>query len=253
MIGNMYVKSLIGSGSNDELEKGYEYLVKSYELGNVAASNLIGFMYLNGIYPLKKDIEEARKYFNEAINEDYAYAYNNMGKIFYDTGDKNEAFNYFIKAANLGESWACNKVGEFYRQGIIVKDMKKAFEYYNKALESNYRTLCYYAYYNLAKYYYLTGYDDIVLVKDEEKAIDYFNIASNNGIIEASLELLTYYVDKYIECKDKKIIDNVIEIKNRIESHSKYNDEMFLVIKCILDKLYIDKCIDIKVVTVDKV
>lgn len=253
MIGNMYVKSLIGSGSSDELEKGYEYLVKSYELGNVAASNLIGFMYLNGIYPLKKDIEEARKYFNIAINEDYAYAYNNMGKIYCDLGDKNEAFKYFIKAANLGESWACNKVGEFYRQGIIVKDMKKAFEYYNKALESNYRTLCYYAYYNLAKYYYLNGYDDIVLVKDEEKAIDYFNIASNNGIIEASLELLIYYVDKYIECKDKKIIDNVIEIKNRIESHSKYNAEMFFVIKDILDKLYIDKCIDIKVITIDQV
>lgn len=226
MIGNMYLKGIIGSRSKEELEKGYQYLVKSSELGNVAALNTIGNMYLNGVYPLDKDQEKAISYYMKAALNKYAYAYNNLGKIDEMKKDYEKAFDYYLKAADLGESWACNKVGEYYRKGIIVKDMEKAFYYYNEAILGNYRTLCYYAYYNLAVYFYKEGYDDIVLKADEDKYCEYLRLAGNNGVIEALVELLCYYIKKYLKERNMSFLDKIEEFKLKIESNDKYNNEL---------------------------
>ena len=69
--------------------------------------------------------------------------------------------------------------------------MKKAFDYYNKAIEAPISTVSYYAFYNLAKYYYLTG--NTVLIKDEDKAIKYLDIASSHAI-EAAILLLYFLI-----------------------------------------------------------
>ena len=224
MIGNMFIRGLLGNKSKEELEKGYKYLEKSYKLGNVAASNLIGNMYLNGIHPLSKDIKKAKEYYKKASDSNYAYAFNNLGRIEEDNKNYIEAFNYYLSSANLGESWACNKVAEAYRMGVVDKDMDKAYYYYTRALENNYRTLCFYAYYNLAKYFYMNGYDKYP--KDTNKAIEYLNIASNNGILEASIELFFYYSKKYLTNKDEVDKELLLKYKSVIECHDKYNDKL---------------------------
>lgn len=246
MIGNMYIKGLLGKKSNDDLEKGYEFLVKSYELGNVAACNQIGNMYLEGIYPLNKDEKEATKYFIKAASSSYAYAINNLGKLQEKKKNYKEAFDYYLQSATLGESWACNKVGEYYRQGIVVKDMDKAFNFYQRALESNYRTLCYYAYYNLAKYFYMDGNIAIGVLKDEDKALEYLKIASDNNIMMATLELFYYYVRKYLEKKDKLNMDLILEYKEKIENDEHYNDDLRKQIEENLVKLK-----DVKKINID--
>lgn len=226
MIGNMLVNKIIGSGSNDELEKGYKYLLKSQELGNVAALNTIGNMLLNGIYPLEKNENMAISYYEKAANNNYVFAYNNLGKIKERQGNYNEALEFYLKSADLGESWACNKVGEYYRQGKVEKDMRKAFYYYNKAIESNYRTLCYYAYYNLAVYFYKNGYDDIVINADINKYECYLIEAGNNGIIEALIELFYYYISQYLKTRSDVYFDKVYDIKLQIEKNPKFNQNM---------------------------
>ena len=226
MIGNMYVRKLLGSGSNEELQMGYDYLKKSYELGNVAACNLIGNMYLNGTYPLKKDIDKAITYYKKACENNYAYAFNNLGKLEENRGNLKEAFEYYLISADLGESWACNKVGEYYRLGLIEKDMERAFYYYNRALDSNYRTRCYYTYYNLAKYFYSSGYGEIVLSKDIKLMLEYYEIASNNGILNATLELFYYYCDNYIKKRKENDKDKLLKYKEMIELHTDYNDDV---------------------------
>ena len=243
MIGNMFVRGLLGNKSNEELEKGYKYLLKSYELGNVAASNLIGNMYLNGIYPLEKDIEKAKEYYNKAANNNYAYAFNNLGRIEEDNDNYKGAFNYYLQSANLGESWACNKVAEAYRIGVVDKDMDKAYYYYTRALENNYRTLCFYAYYNLAKYFYINGYDKYS--KDENKALEYYDIASDNGILEASLELFFYYSKKYLSTRDNVDKDLFLKYKLVIERHEKYNENLKNRIEYILKEISSKKEIDV--------
>ena len=83
------------------------YLDKSYKLGNVAASNLIGNMYLNGIYPLDRDVEKAKEYYKKAADNNYAYAYNNLGRIEEDNNNFKEAFEYYLYSAR-------NKIKERY-------------------------------------------------------------------------------------------------------------------------------------------
>lgn len=243
MIANLYLRGLIGSKSDDELMIGYEYLKKSYELGNVAASNLLGNMYYEGIYPLEKNVDVALKYYKKASLSNYVFAFNNLGKIEEKKGNRQEAFNYFKEAALLGESWACNKVGEYYRLGYIEKNMENAYLYYNKAIDTNHRTLCYYAYYNLGKYFYMNGFDNIR--KDEKKALDYLVLASNNGVLEASIELFYYYVTKYLETYKKEDYLELLKYKMVVEEHKNYNDEICLAIENKLASIRDKKRIDI--------
>lgn len=236
MLGNMYIQGLIGSKQKEELKKGYEYLEKSLNLGNVAALNTIGNMYKEGIYPLKKDLKKAKEYYKLASEKNYAYAFNNLGLLEELDNKNDKAFEYYLVSADLGESWACNKVGEYYRLGIIETNMEKAFYYYNKALESNHRVICNYAYYNLAKYFYMHGYLDIVLESDEEKAVKYLTIASENNIIKATIELFIYYIDKYQSNHDKDIYEEILRLKNKIETSTNYNEKLRLEIEEMMEK-----------------
>lgn len=235
MIGNMYVRKLIGSGSNEELAKGYRYLEKSYKLGNVAASNLIGNMYYEGIYPLEKNEEKAIEYYEKAALNNYAYAINNLGKIEEKKGNIKGAFEYYLKSADLGESWACNKVGEFYRLGVFERNMEKAYFYYNKALESNCRTVCYYAFYNLAKYFYKDGFDSIK--KDITKYFNYLELASSKGVLLAKVELFYYYCEEYLNKKDEFVLKKIYMYKRFIEEDKYYSEQLRSEIECYLEKI----------------
>lgn len=245
MMAKMYISGLVGSKSKSELKLAYNYLNTAIELGNIASINLLGTLYLNGIYPVKKDQKKAISLFEKAAENDYPYAYNNLGLIYEAENNTKKAFEYFMKSATLEESWALNKIGEFYRNGIYVKqDMQKAFEYYNKAIEAPINTVSYYAYYNLAKYYYLTG--NIVLIKDEAKAIEYLNIASNH-VIEASILLLYLYTKQYLKNKDKNIYTKIENIITKIENHPKYNNNVKQEIENNLQMLKEDNHIKIDI------
>ena len=180
MLGRLLINGLINNKSNNDLKRGYDYLKEASDLGSIAALNMIGTMYKDGLYPLEKDINKAKELFLIACNNNYAYAYNNIGKLL-EEEKPNEAYEYYIKSANLGESWACNKVGLYYWNKGNVNE---AYKYWNIAIEANYHTVCYYAYYNLAVNIYLNGYNEYA--KDLDKAMEYLKLASEHGIDEAT-------------------------------------------------------------------
>lgn len=246
MMAKMLINNNIGNKTNKDLKLAYEYLNKAIKLGNVASINLLGNMYKKGLY-VKKDIEKAKSLYEKAVSYNYVYAYNNLGKIYEDMKDYQKAFYYFEKSSLLGESYALNTLGEYYRKGIYVNiDLDKAFELYNKALESPIDNIYPYAYYNLAKYFYLTG--DVVLVKDINKAINYLSIASNNDIIEASILLLYIYVEEYLKKLNDEMIPKIKELVITIERHPKYNEEIKEEIDSNLLKLKENKKINIDVI-----
>lgn len=227
MIAFMYINKLIGSGHKQELNIAYDYLKKAINKGSIAALNTLGLMYLNGIYPLEKDKDKAIYYFEKAANHNYAYAYNNLGKIKEQEHDYKQAFNYYLESANLGESWACNKIGEFYRTGTFVKkDLEKAFKYYNLAINVEINCVCSYAYYNLAKYYYLEGCLDIVKTKNKNKAKQYFEIAANKKNIPASIELIYLETEEYLDTKNEKTLIKIKDLAHQIEQSPLYNNNI---------------------------
>ena len=191
-------------------------LIKSFEAINSTNNN--PKYYYETIWDLMNQKSNIKEMFVKASNSNYAYAYNNLGVLLEREANLFDALSYYIKAANLGESWASNKVAEYYRKtgnGI------KAYEFYLKAIEGNYQNICYYAYYNLAKYYYQNGFESIP--KDITRYLEYMNIASDKEIIEASIDLFLYYYEQYLkEGTDK---DNIYKYKRIIENNKHYSSK----------------------------
>ena len=155
----------------------WKFLNKSIELGSFAGYNTLGLCYLRGINKEnKKDINEARKYFQIAAKHGYAYAFNNLGKTYEDEGNIEEAYKYYKISADMNECWALNKVGEYHRKN---KDLKTAFIYYSKAIETPITERIKHPFYNLAKYYYENGCEEPNIKKDINKAKELMNIYDN--------------------------------------------------------------------------
>ena len=246
MMAKMLIDGKIGNKSIKDLKNAYEYLNISINLGNIASLNLLGNMYKEGLY-VKKDINKAITLYEEASLHNYAYAYNNLGKIYEDKHEYEKAFKYYEKSSLLGESYALNKLGEYYRQGIYVDiNLDKAFSLYNKAIEVPIDNIYPYAFYNLAKYFYLTG--DVILVKDLNKTIEYLTIGNNMNNIESSILLLYIYIEKYLKNKNNDILNKIKELVNKIENHPKYNNKIKEDIENNLLKLKQNKKINIDII-----
>lgn len=223
LIGKMLLEGQIGKKDKEDLEKANKYLKKAEELGSIAAANTIGLCYLNGIIPsIPKNEEKAIKYFKKAAKEDYVYAYNNLGKIAEEKKDLEKAFKYYSYSANLEESWASNKLGEWYRKGIYVKkDEKKAYKYFNKAIEVPKNILDHWAYYNIAKYYYLKGSYEAEIEKNTNKAIEYFE-KTLPQISESYEELIYIYIDEYKQYQKDEYISKINEYLSIISTKLYY-------------------------------
>lgn len=244
MMAKMLIDEKIGNKSKDNLKKAHDYLLKASSLGNIASINLLGNMYKNGIYPVKKDIDKAIEYYKEAANHNYTYAFNNLGKICEDNKDFKNAFLYYEKSANLKESYALNKLGEFYRKGLYIKkDMNKAFYYYNEAISGPINNIYAYAYYNLAKHFYLTG--EIILIKDIDKAIHYLSLASDMNNIDSSILLLYLYAEKYLKDRNSSTLNKINELVVIISNNKLYSERIKKTVEHNLLKIKENKNINI--------
>ena len=221
MMGNMILKDKVHTNNK---KQAVDYFNRAKELGNIAAINSLGLCYKFG-FGVKKDINKALQYFIESADKGYAYGFNNLGLYYESINDYDKAYEYFLKSANMGESFACNRIGEYERK---KNNYKLAYEYYNKALNSNIKELNVWAYYNLAKYYYLTGNIDVNIPKDIDKSIEYFTKSSN--LIDSLIELFLIYYNKKDGTKTHYF-------KYLIEEHRDYNDN----IKNKIEKLIKEK------------
>lgn len=204
--------------TQEDINKAWKHLLKAKSLDSISAINTIGLCYLKGYTKDKLiDINKAIKHFELAAQNNYIYAYNNLGKIYEDKKDYQKAYEYYLKSANEEESWACNKLGEFYRQGIYVeKDLEKAFHYYTIGSNAPIGTRCNWNIYNLIKYFYLEGNISIGIKKDIEKSISLLNQIKN---FKYSDELFLYvYYQKFIE--NSSYIKDVEYYLNKLNNSS---------------------------------
>ncbi len=246
LIAKMLLDGQIGSKKEEEINEAYEYLKNAESLGSVAATNTIGLCYLNGLVPNEeKNIKKAISYFEKAAANDYVYAHNNLGKLYEKECNYEKAYEHYLFSASLEESWASNKLGQWYQKGIYVeKDMQKAYEYYRQALDVPRSILNYWAYFNLAKYFYLNGSYEAKIEKDINKAIEYFEYTLDK-IDESYEELIYIYIEKYRQNQNEeyiKIINKYLNILS-LKPHYKKCEEK---IKNKLKEIEREKLIIIK-------
>lgn len=226
LIAKMLLEGQIGNKNDEDLNNAFEYLKKAEQYGSIAAMNTIGVCYLKGLTPkIKKDKAKAIEYFKKAAKEEYVYANNNLGRVYEQEHNYEKAYEHYNLSASLEESWASNKLGEWYRKGIYVKkDEKRAFEYYKQATNVPINILNHWAYFNLAKYYYLDGNYEANIEKDEKKAIEYFNKALEKGIEEAHIEIINYYIKKYTETKKDEDLTQLNYYLDKFRTSKLYNE-----------------------------
>lgn len=189
-IGYLYYEGYIGNKSKRDLYLAFKYFNKARKLKCSNAFNSFGLIILNGNMPhIKKNRDKAIEMFKKAKSLGNIYAYNNLGKICEDEKDYKKAFDYYLVSADSGESWAANKIGDFYRKGVVgKKDLKKAFEYYTVSSESPKFILYPWSKYNLAKYFYECGNLEIGVKQDINMAVELLEDVSDE-LNEAREEL----------------------------------------------------------------
>ena len=193
-IGYLYYNGNIGTRSKRDLMLAVKYFNKARKLKCSNAFNSFGLIFLNGTIPhIKQNKGKAIGMFEKAIELGNVYAHNNLGYIYEKDKDYEKAIECYTISADNGDSWANNQLGEFYRKGIFVKkDLKKAFDYYEKASDSTQFTMCNWANYNLAKYFYIPGCLEIGIKQDLNKAIELLEYIENK-LPEAIIELVEVY------------------------------------------------------------
>lgn len=169
----------------------FEYLRRAAELGNPLALNDMGTCYQEG-YMVDKNIGKAIDYYKAAIEKrDVLVAYTNLYSI-YKTDEEHKdsvaAFKYLCKAAELGDAMALHNMGTYYQNGYMVeKNIDKAIDYYNAALD---REFIAESYWNL---YIIYQFDEEH--RNIKAAFGCLKSAANNLSYPDALNNLGYYYE----------------------------------------------------------
>jgi TPR repeat protein len=149
-----------GIGTVKNSEKAFEYYEKASNQGHVISQIYLGGMYEHGIGKAK-NLKKAFEYYEKAAD-------NSLNSLF----EFNKLSLQIYPAQ--GNTQAQHHLGYMYQFGIgTVKNLKKAFEYYEKAANQGYA----HSQYNLGIMYYGgTGTS-----KNLEKAFEYYEKAANQG------------------------------------------------------------------------
>ena len=212
-LGHLYYNGFIGTKSREDMKKAFRYFNRARHLNCISAINSIGTIYKYGNVPfIRKDLKKAKKLFEFASSKNYVYAINNLGIMYEDEGNYKKAFDTFKLSASQGESWALNKLGQMYREGIGTrKNIKKAFESYNKATEATIYSICFWSKYNLAHYFYENGVPEINVTKDIDYSITLLEECINHNIFIAYEDLIYIFFEKYINTGDTNYLNKAKE------------------------------------------
>lgn len=173
------------------LNKAFEWMLSSAELGNMEAEYGVGVMYSRGD-GVEKDSRLAASWYEKAALQGQAEAMNNLGNC-YDEGDAVEqsdtkAIEWWFKAAQGGFSPIYARIADFYRDGLygVKKDYNQAFVWYQKAANAGDKI----GIYNLS-YMYYNGYG---VKRDYHKAFEIlFDADHSKYYVQQSLGDHYYY------------------------------------------------------------
>lgn len=166
------IESLYEKANNYYYENDYDNAIKIYnEIINKKPDHYLSYEKLGKIEQARNNLKQAVFYFEKAlsINTKNATAWNDLGNLYYDMVDYNNAIRCYKKAVEVDE----NFYWSYYNIGLAMtrmytkedrKEMKEAKEWFEKALKIK---PDYYPSFNEIGLYYLDE-------NDHNKAEEYF-------------------------------------------------------------------------------
>ena len=151
-LGRFYYR---GDGVERDLHEAFKWYSKSAEQGYPMAQKLLGSMYELGEF-VEQDYKKAHDLYRASADQDYCFAQSRLGTL-YEQGcgvdiSPSDAIYWWTKATTITNDepwkWVCGeaayKLGYAYYDGWGVdRDLSKAKEYFEKAIEYDYN--CTYA------------------------------------------------------------------------------------------------------------
>ena len=185
VMGGLYLIGLYVPQDHSEAARWYHL---SAEQGNSNSQNNLAFFYEEGI-GVEKDLSKAIRLYRLSAEQGNATGQNNLGYCFqHGTGvevDLSEAVRLYRLSAEQGYATAQNNLGGCYRDGSgVEKSMCEAFKWYRLSAEQGNAA----TQYNLGVYYEEgTGVE-----KNLSEAIKWYKLAAEQGLDEAkeALEIL---------------------------------------------------------------
>ena len=199
------VIDIFTNGINDKIELKYLNLFDSKNESNQKENGRI--LNLFGIYLMSTgNIEEAIKYFKNALDLGFTPSANNIGNCYKTIQEFKLAEKYYLKSIDLNELNSYPLLGKLYEKNGYYS---KAIEIWLKGLENDYIRciLCLGDYYEnnedyeLAKFYYLKGID---FISKDSNSTDSNNMDfdekynTNSGELYGKIGYLLWYeFDEY--------------------------------------------------------
>ena len=168
--------NLTGTGTELDLEQARYYFEKAVELGNADALYGLGKLYLK---PEFRDYDPAKaiEYLGRAVAKDHAFAKYQLGKLLcqgeFVEKDISRGLPLLDELAQGGVSYAAYIAGKVYLKEEGWQDVKKAILYFQQAAEDGNS----YAEYQLGKLYYFGN----GVRADQETGLEYLKASAAHG------------------------------------------------------------------------
>lgn len=180
-LGIMYKNGVLASPPEPDYLKAAHYLKIAADQGNTEAAFAYAVLYFNPTGKLKKNFQEAQKYFIIAADKGHMEAQYILGYM-YEYGhvqkDYGKAVSYYEKAALQGHVFSAMELAVLYQQPEL-HNYQKAFQYCLFSAEHG----CALANFLLGNMYFLGAGCE----SDENKAFLYYQRAADAGIMEAKI------------------------------------------------------------------
>ena len=100
--------------------------------GDTSAQIAVFLAFTGGLFGVKEDLDEAKKWLIKAANSGSPEAQGLLGALYYKADNKKEAVKWLSKAAEQGNDSAQYQLGGHY---VIEEDYKEAIKWLRKAAE----------------------------------------------------------------------------------------------------------------------
>ncbi len=202
---NLGTMNLEGLGTEKNLEKAIEYLLKSAHQNNEYAQYTLGKMYLKG-EEVKQNIEYASLWLNASADQGNQFAQYQLGCIYYreEYGMKDiyKSISYLEQSAEQGNQFAQYQLGIIYLKGDDAEqNFSLAYDYLYQAAEQANQ----FAQYQLGMIFLKGEFTNI----DYDKAISYLKQSAeqNNQFAQYQLGKLYYFGADGVEVNKDLALD----------------------------------------------
>ena len=125
-----------GDGVETDYDQAFRWYLKAAKQGNADAAFKAGYYYQEMLEEPNEN--EAINWYTKAANAYHVDAQKALADLLYKNQQYDQAFQWYLNAADRGVAEAAYRVGDYYRELLVEKDLDEAIKWYTKAADNGY-------------------------------------------------------------------------------------------------------------------